>query len=91
VRLSYAEGGNTYVYSTVRSLGTLQVVERLEWGREQFPGLTAWGRRPSDGQRRVPVVFHGSAPVKTLLGVKPMKPPPPVDPPFGVDNALGLV
>jgi hypothetical protein len=43
VRLSYAEGGNTYVYSIVRSLGTLQVVERLEWGREQFPGLTAWG------------------------------------------------
>jgi hypothetical protein len=30
VRLSYAEGSKTYVYSTVRHLGTLHVVEGLE-------------------------------------------------------------
>ncbi len=30
VRLSYAEGSKTYVYFTVRSLGTLYVVEGLE-------------------------------------------------------------
>jgi hypothetical protein len=30
VRVSYAEGSKTYVYNTVRSLGTLYVVEGLE-------------------------------------------------------------
>jgi hypothetical protein len=29
-RRSYAEGSKTYIYSTVRSLGTLRVVEGLE-------------------------------------------------------------
>jgi hypothetical protein len=46
VRLSYAEGGNTSVYSTVRSLGTLQVVERSDWGARTVSWLDRLGMTP---------------------------------------------
>ncbi len=59
LRLAYAEGSRTYVYGTVRILGTLYVVEGLEWGvrRAPEPRLKSLLIRPSNAsafRRRAP-------------------------------------